>query len=392
MTGGDWRTVEEVVAGEPLLVATRPGVFAHGEEDTSARLLAEHAIVHPGDVVVHLNCGNGLFGAAVHRAGVAGRVLLADRNVVSWEAARRTLIANGVDAPEVYLGQGAIPLPGDLAADVVAIRVPQEKLALLQLLRDAFGILKVGGACYLAGANNEGVKPAARALERIFGNAAVLAHGGGHRVVVAEKRADSPADASDLADPLLRPDVFHELDVVLRGRTFRLFSRPGVFSWDHLDEATGILADHIEVSAGDSVLDLWCGSGPLGVLAATLADDVRVTMVDADAEAVRSAARSAEAAGIRDARLLTSDVASAVLGERFDLVVTNPPFHVGKATSLDLPLRFIADGWEVLAPGGRLFLVANRTLPYEQAIRHRFGNLRTLHDGQRFKVLSAVRR
>jgi 16S rRNA (guanine1207-N2)-methyltransferase len=115
-------------------------------------------------------------------------------------------------------------------------------------------------------------------------------------------------------------------------------------------------------------------------------------MVDADAEAVRSAARTAEAAGIRDARVLTSDVASAVLGERFDVVITNPPFHVGKATSLDLPLQFIADSWEVLASGGRLFLVANRTLPYEQAIRHRFGNLRTLHDGQRFKVLSATRR
>ena len=76
----------------------------------------------------------------------------------------------------------------------------------------------------------------------------------------------------------------------------------------------------------------------------------------------------------------------------FDLVITNPPFHVGKATSLDLPLQFIADSWEVLAPGGRLFLVANRTLPYERAIRERFGNMATLHDGQRFKVLGATRR
>jgi 16S rRNA (guanine1207-N2)-methyltransferase len=84
-------------------------------------------------------------------------------------------------------------------------------------------------------------------------------------------------------------------------------------------------------------------------------------------------------------------VAAAVAGERFDVVVTNPPFHVGKATDLNVPLQFIEESWEVLAPGGRLFLVANRTLPYERVVRHRFGNITTAHDGPRFKVLTATK-
>lgn len=88
---------------------------------------------------------------------------------------------------------------------------------------------------------------------------------------------------------------------------------------------------------------------------------------------------------------MTSDVGSALLGERFDVVVTNPPFHVGKATDLAVPLQFIHDAWQLLSPGGRMYLVANRTLPYERTIHQRFGNIATLHDGQRFKVLSAVR-
>ena len=113
-------------------------------------------------------------------------------------------------------------------------------------------------------------------------------------------------------------------------------------------------------------------------------------MVDADAEAVRSARRTAECAGV-ESTVLPSDVASAVLGQRFDVVVTNPPFHVGKATDLSVPLQFIEDAWTVLAPAGRLFLVANRTLPYEREVLQRFGNLATEHDGRRFKVLSAVR-
>ena len=92
---------------------------------------------------------------------------------------------------------------------------------------------------------------------------------------------------------------------------------------------------------------------------------------------------------MKNFRALPSDVAEAVIDERFDLVVTNPPFHVGKQTELSVPMQFIEDAWEVLAPGGQLFLVANRTLPYETPIRRRFGNVLMVHDGRRFKVLTA---
>lgn len=114
-------------------------------------------------------------------------------------------------------------------------------------------------------------------------------------------------------------------------------------------------------------------------------------MVDADIEAVRSATRSAAANGVANTHAIASDVAGSVLEERFDIVVTNPPFHVGKVTDLDVPMQFISDAHEVLLPAGRMLLVANRTLPYEQAIKHRFGNVENLHDGPRFKVLAATR-
>jgi 16S rRNA (guanine1207-N2)-methyltransferase len=142
--------------------------------------------------------------------------------------------------------------------------------------------------------------------------------------------------------------------------------------------------------AGDSVLDLGCGSGPLGIAAAQSGAS-RVTMVDVDSEAVRCARRAVDVGGLTNCRALCSDVAHAVRDERFDLVVTNPPFHVGKATDLEVPTQFILDAWQVLKTGGRLALVANRTLPYERLVYETFGNLVTLHDGPRFKVLSATR-
>ncbi|MBW3631040.1 MAG: methyltransferase, partial [Gemmatimonadetes bacterium] len=310
-----WELSSVGVSGRSYAVASKPGVLAHGRSDPSALLLAERAHVEPGDLVVHLNCGGGLFGSVAANRGGAARVFLSDRNVLAVEAARRTLAANGAEQAEVLIGHGTATLPAGIEADVVAIRAPHEKLALFQLLWDAFGMIRVGGYCYLAGATNEGVKPAARSLERLFGNARVLGHRDGHRVVAAEKRSADPASPDELVSPYLDADVFHEIDATLGGVSLRLFSRPGVFSWDHLDEATAVLADQIRIPPGASVLDLGCGSGGLGTVAGRLSGAGRVCMLDADSEAVRCAARTAAAAGLPDARALVSDVASAVLEE-----------------------------------------------------------------------------
>ena len=386
-----WQQTTVAAAGRKLALATKPGVFAHGDVDPSSLLLAQHVRADAGDVVVHLQCRNGLLGASLALTGNAARIVLTDRNVLCMEAASRTLAANDAASVETFVGHGAAALP-EISADIVAIRMPQEKLALLQLLHDAFVMLKPDGQCYLAGATNEGAKSAARTMSDVFGNVATIATEGGHRIVRAVKRADTAQSNDDATSRYLDVSDFNEQTIELRGETFTFSSRPGVFSWDHLDDATAILAEHMDVRPDDRVLDLGCGYGVFGVVAGRTAGTHPVTMVDVDSEAVRSATRSAAAAGLGTARVMGSDAASAVLDESFDLVVTNPPFHVGKSTDLSVPIQFIADAHAVLAPGGRLNLVANRTLPYEGAIKYLFGNITTVHDGRRYKVLSAVKR
>lgn len=385
----EWEEESVEVAGETFAVATKPGVPSHGVEDTASILLARNVRVGKGDSVLYMNSGNALAPVVGARSGNAKRIVSSDRNIVSIEAATRTVSANAVDV-EIVAGHGASGIGQSMIADVAAIRIPHEKLALVQLLYDAFRILRIGGVCYISGANNEGIKSATKLLERAFGNSTLIAYDSGHRVVSSTKQSDAPDDNEVFASPLLPSDVFNEIDVNLRGHSFTIYSRPGVFSWDHLDEATELLAEHVRVLPGASVLDLGCGSGPLGILASRLGSGP-LTMVDADCEAVRSAARSADAAGVTDYRALPSDVAGAVIDEQFDLVVTNPPFHVGKQTELSVPMQFIDDSWEVLSPGGQLFLVANRTLPYETPIKRRFGNVLMVHDGRRFKVLTATK-
>jgi 16S rRNA (guanine1207-N2)-methyltransferase len=387
-----WRSRSVKIDGVAYALATKPGLVAHGRDDAAARLLAELVVVPEGATVVQMQCGSALFGAVAARGHGAARVHLTDRSAVGVEAAARTMQLNGITTADVHAGHGSKPLDPALQADVVAIRIPTEKLALLQLMVDAFRLLRIGGSCTIAGATNEGIKSAAALLRELFGNATVLGTDSGHRAVMATKRTRVPAEPLAFANPFLDHQTFHPLPVTLRGVPLQLYSRPGVFSWEHLDEGTAVLADTLDVREGDSVLELGCGSGGLGLLAATLSKSGPVTMLDVDAEAIRCARGGVEVAGRgAQCRVELSDVASAVLDQRFDLVIANPPFHVGKNTDLEVPAQFIRDAWQVLKPGGRVQLVANRTLPYERIVFDTFGNLTTQHDGPRFKVLAAVR-
>jgi len=385
-----WRTRSVTVGGAHYTVATKPGLASQGRDDATV-LLAERMVIPLGATVVSFQCGSGLLGAVAAKGRGAAHVYLSDRSAVAVEATRRTLIANGILNASVGSGHGSAPFDDTVRADVVTIRIPTEKLALLQLLADAFAILRVGGQCCIAGATNEGIKSAATLLKSLFGNTTVLGTEGGCRVVMATKRTSTPVDATVIANAYLQHDAFLPIDVTLRGHSLQLFSRPGVFSWEHLDEATAILADVMQVGQGDDVLDLGCGIGPLGLTAARLTGTGRVFLVDIDSEAVRCAERAVAVAGLMNCDVRVSDVSAAVRDLRFDVVVTNPPFHVGKATDLDVPTQFILDAHAVLKPGGSLQLVANRTLPYERIVHQCFGNLTTLHDGPRFKVLCARR-
>jgi len=416
----EWLVAPVRVGEHTLRIASKPGVMAHGVRDEAAFMLAE-AIPQAGPSAMGVpaavwQSGNGLVPAMAAAQG--WQVCAVDRHVANAEATRRTLgleqnstrdDANGDIAPHAVqhavwhaasFAAAALESPQGLIvrnAALTLIRLPTDRVSTALIIDEAFHTLAIGGQCFLAGANDEGAKPAARLLDACFGNVQVEAQRAGHRLLVARKVADEPT-ASWTPSPW--QDVQHRLRVdgpmdPTTGAPLAVWSRPGVFSWEHADEATTLLADCLDVAPGESVVDLGCGAGALGVLAAKRNGGAPVLLLDADSEALRCARWTAESASVLApegaVQVRASDVASAAT-ERVHVVVTNPPFHVGKATNLQVPQAFIDEAHAQLLPGGRLLLVANRTLPYERLMAERFGNARTLHDGRRFKVLAARRK
>jgi 16S rRNA (guanine1207-N2)-methyltransferase len=83
---------------------------------------------------------------------------------------------------------------------------------------------------------------------------------------------------------------------------------------------------------------------------------------------------------------------TAGLPHQYDVIVTNPPFHTqSSADRPDIGRRFITSAAAALNPGGSLWLVANRHLPYEAVLTESFGSVRTVAQEHGFKIVEAIK-
>jgi 16S rRNA (guanine1207-N2)-methyltransferase len=250
------------------------------------------------------------------------------------------------------------------------------------MLRAAGRVLRPGGRLYVAGAKSQGIGAIKTRLTEIFGAAGTLGYRKGVHVVAVTRPAR-------WADAEAAP---HEtIEVTLRGHAFRLALREGVFARGALDDGTRMLIEAVEVRPDDRALDLGCGGGIVGMLLARLAPRGHVDLVDSDTTAVALARENLRANQIGNAAVCAGDGLDALPGATFDLIATNPPFHLGRRQTTEIARRFIAAATGALRAGGRLYVVANRFLPYERDMLDAFGDLREVAGDRCYKVLRAIR-
>ncbi|MEW5865829.1 MAG: class I SAM-dependent methyltransferase [Bacillota bacterium] len=145
-----------------------------------------------------------------------------------------------------------------------------------------------------------------------------------------------------------------EITVDSRGRRLKFVTDAGVFAKGRLDRGTRLLIETMDLSKGDIVLDLGCGYGPIGIVAATMLPSGKVYMVDINERACELAARNIIVNGLANAEVRCGDGFRPVEGMKFDVILSNPPIRAGKSTVFSL----IEDAARHLKPGGRLVIVA----------------------------------
>ncbi len=136
---------------------------------------------------------------------------------------------------------------------------------------------------------------------------------------------------------------------------------PGVFSSDHIDPGSALLAQHLPPSLRGRVADLGAGWGYLSKVALEKAPKIsRIDLFEADSRALTCARKNVTGS----ATFHWHDVTKG-LSEKYDHIISNPPFHTGQAKDTDLGKAFLTTAAASLKRGGTLHLVANRQLPYE---------------------------
>ncbi|MDX5628305.1 MULTISPECIES: 16S rRNA (guanine(1207)-N(2))-methyltransferase RsmC [unclassified Brenneria] len=163
---------------------------------------------------------------------------------------------------------------------------------------------------------------------------------------------------------------------------------PGVFSRDGLDPGSQLLLSTFEPHMKGKVLDVACGAGVLAAVLAKQSPKIRLTLSDVSAGALASS-RATLAANQLAGEVIASNVYSEING-RFDLIVSNPPFHDGLQTSLQAAEMLIRGAVAHLPIGGRLRIVANAFLPYPALLDAAFGSHEVLAQTGRFKVYQAT--
>lgn len=166
----------------------------------------------------------------------------------------------------------------------------------------------------------------------------------------------------------------------------KIFSLPGVFSANELDQGTMLLLSTIHNSIRGRVLDLGCGAGVIGSYLKQQNPNVELTMTDIHAMALASAKRTLAENNLQG-EVLASDVFSDIQG-KFDLIISNPPFHDGIDTAYQAVTDLIKQAKWYLNSGGELRIVANAFLPYPDLLDQYFGQHQVLAKTGKFKVYS----
>ncbi|MCK3770632.1 methyltransferase [Microbacterium aerolatum] len=146
-------------------------------------------------------------------------------------------------------------------------------------------------------------------------------------------------------------------------------------------------------AATPTVVDLGCGTGALAAAFALAHPEAHVIATDRSAAAVASARATMIANGIQDRVTVTHDDAGSEIPDHSaDLVLLNPPFHLGSSIHTGAATRLFDAAGRILKPGGELLTVYNSHLAYKAELTRRIGSTEQLHRTPKFTVTSSIRR
>ena len=371
---------------ELVEVVSKPGLPDWDQLLPSTELLAEHLRLLPTDHVLLFGSHHGALSVFIARHLPLGRLSVIDNNYKVLEMVRKTLEVNDILFVDL-ITDIELPQGGNQSYDTVIIQIPKGRKLTRRWLLQAYHSLKLGGNLYIAGSNKSGIQSCIKDALEIYGNGRVLAYKKGYRVSQLVKVSGDSSLPDWAHAPGIAPGTWVEFHITLSNHFFQIRSLPGVFSYDHLDAGSRLLLSVTNIHPGSKVLDVGCGYGVFGLFAATQGAGW-IDLVDNDLLAVASCKETLAMNGVNNASIYTGDLLDPVILKKYDLILSNPPFHAGQAVDYQIAEAMIKQSNQALYPDGQIIIVANRFIPYDRLIKEIFGNVSRLAESGRFHVLS----
>lgn len=262
----------------------------------------------------------------------------------------------------------------------VLLRLPRQRAEAQFVMASAWEALEVGGLFVAAAANDAGGARLEKDLQDIL---PVLQNASKHKCrVVWTTKTDQ-----------VFPEAWLQRGLLHKHAGSNAWTQPGLFSWDRVDLATGILLSLLPTGLKGVVADLGCGTGIIANHVLIHNPDVKTLVcMDADARALEACRKNLEERHQgRAAEYHWVDLSRVQKFPAVDMVIMNPPFHAEKTLAIALGQSFIGNAGAMLKPGGALWLVANAHLPYEPILQKTFKSVEKIHEGRGFKIIKAVR-
>ncbi len=181
----------------------------------------------------------------------------------------------------------------------------------------------------------------------------------------------------------------------LENSHYRIGNHANVFSRASLDIGTRLFIEHLPSdSSARDIIDLGCGNGIVGLLAAEKNPAAKLHFYDESYMALASAQENFTAAfgNQRSADFRADNCLASAPAHSADLVLNNPPFHQQHAVGDHIAWQMFKDSHRVLRSDGELWVIGNRHLNYHNKLKRLFGNCQQIACNSKFVVLKACKR